>query len=72
MAEVRVTGSGEFSFTSADQNDGTLGQYRLVGLESGPRTVRISASRYDTRPFDVTLIRGVMTPNVDIVIQQKP
>lgn len=72
MAEVRVTGSGEFSFTSADQNDGTLGQYLLVGLESGPRTVRVSASRYDTRPFDVTLVRGEVKPDVDIVIQRKP
>lgn len=49
MAEVRVKGSGERGFSN-DQ-----GQYVLVALEAGERTVRVSARGYDAAEQTVLL-----------------
>jgi hypothetical protein len=40
MAQVQVKGSGESTFSDSK------GQYLLAGLETGPRTVRVSAQGY--------------------------
>lgn len=61
MAEVRVVGSGEYTFSSVGGID--KGQYLLVGLEKGSRKVRVSASGYETPPDEpVKLEQGVMIP----------
>ncbi len=44
MAEVRVVGSGEHTYSKAD------GFYSLRGLEKGRRTVRVSARGFQTPP----------------------
>ena len=58
LAEVRVKGSGERTFSDAyedpkgDPQKSTKGRYRLTGLEAGQRLVRVSAQGYqDGRRF---------------------
>jgi Carboxypeptidase regulatory-like domain len=49
MAEVRIQGSGERSFSDAQ------GNYLLVGLEAGTRTVHVSARGYKATSTTVKL-----------------
>jgi hypothetical protein len=60
MAEVRVVGSGERTFSNADIEAPTeiQGQYRLTGLEAGKRTVLVSARGYTTATQTVQLTQG--------------
>ncbi len=47
MAEVRVVGSGERTYSDTGKpDDDTKGDYLLTGLEIGSRTVRVSAQGY--------------------------
>jgi hypothetical protein len=49
MAEVRVQGSGERAFSNAQ------GDYLLTGLETGIRTVQVTAQGYQGTSQAVTL-----------------
>ena len=68
LAEVRVKGSGERTFSDAyedpkgDPQKSTKGHYRLTGLESGQRLMRVSAQGYKTADdLVVQLVRGETT-----------
>jgi len=52
LAEVRVKGSGERTFSDGD------GAYLLAGLEAGERTVQVSAQGYETATSTVQLSQG--------------
>jgi len=65
MAEVRMKGSGERTFSEA--RDETKGRYLLVGLEAGERTVVVSAQGHDTVTRTVPLSRGD-TAELDIAL----
>jgi hypothetical protein len=63
MAEVRVQGSGEHTFSDGQ------GQYRLTGLEVGGRTITISAAGYQpaARPVQLSSAGTVQLLNVVLV-----
>ena len=52
MAEVRVKGSGERTFSDGN------GEYSLTGLEAGSRTVQVSAQGHQPKNEDVQLGEG--------------
>jgi hypothetical protein len=64
MAEIRVVGSGEFTFSEADDataqtEDERTGQFMLIGLEAGKREVRVTARGYEPATKEVMLNQGV-------------
>jgi Carboxypeptidase regulatory-like domain len=63
MAEVRVQGSGERAFSDGQ------GDYRLAGLETGNRTVQVSAQGYQVLSRTVLLSQAgtVQTLNLSLV-----
>lgn len=68
LAEVRVKGSGERTFSDAyedlkgDPQKSTKGRYRLTGLEAGQRLVRVSAQGYQVADdLAVQLLQGETT-----------
>jgi hypothetical protein len=63
MAEVRMKGSGERVFTNG------LGQYLLAGLETGERTVVVSAQGYQraSQTSDISQTGAVQTLNFALV-----
>jgi len=65
MAEVRMRGSGERTFS--DARDETKGRYLLTSLEAGERTVVVSAQGYGTVTRTVSLSRGD-TAELDIAL----
>jgi hypothetical protein len=65
MAEVRVKGSGECTFSEA--RDETRGRYLLVGLEAGERTIVVSAQGYGTVTRTAPLSRGD-TAKLDVAL----
>jgi hypothetical protein len=66
MAEVRVHGSGERVYTNSN------GEYLLLGLETGKRTVRFGARNYqpDVRAVDLPTPGALAT--VDVVLVLSP
>jgi len=68
LAEIRVKGSGERTFSDAyedpkgDPQKSTKGHYRLTGLEAGQRLMRVSAQGYQMADdLAVQLVRGETT-----------
>src|SRR5271168_730053 len=59
MAVVRLKGSGEYSFTDAD------GSYFLTRVESGIRTVSVSAQGFKTKNQPVTLAEPGLSQVLD-------
>jgi Carboxypeptidase regulatory-like domain len=62
MASIRVTGSGESTFTAAD------GTFVLAGVEAGPHSVTVSAVGRQQASVAVTLTRGAAT-HVDVSLE---
>jgi hypothetical protein len=52
MASVQLQGSGERVYTDAQ------GDYRLVAVEAGARTVNVSASGFQTASQDVSVLEA--------------
>jgi uncharacterized membrane protein len=65
MAEVRVRGSGEYSLTDAQ------GAYELTRIESGKRTLVISAQGYETKNEAITLAGPGATQTLDVKLIRK-
>ena len=64
MAEVRVKGSGERTFSDGD------GQYILTGLETGPCTIMVSAHGYQKVSQEVTLDEAGTEKIVDFFLEE--
>ena len=64
LAEVRVKGSGEQTFTDAD------GNYVLAGLEAGARTVVVSADGYKSRDATVQLHPAGTVQRIDVTLDR--
>ncbi len=60
MAMVQVQGSGERTFSDGD------GRYRLIGLETGSRTVTASARGYENRSLTVVLDQAGAAHTADL------
>lgn len=65
MAEVRVKGSGERAFSDAH------GQYLLTGIESGKRTVLVSAQGYRETSQAVTIAAPGESQTVNFVLTKE-
>lgn len=66
MAEVRVKGSGESTFSDAQ------GQYLLVAVEAGARTVLVSAQAFQQASQAVTLNQPGAVQTVDVALIKPP
>jgi len=66
MAEVRIKGSGERDFSDAQ------GQYLLVGVEAGARTVLISAQGFQPAAQSVTLNQAGASQTLDVALTKPP
>jgi carboxypeptidase family protein len=64
LAEVRVDGSGEQTFTDAG------GNYHLVALEVGTRTVVVSAQGYASRTATVQLQPAGTVQRIDVALDR--
>ena len=75
LAEVRVKGSGERTFTDAYEDtkgnpgDDTKGHYRLTGLEAGLRGIRVSAQGFKTVDIDDVVLAWGKTEFLDIKLE---
>jgi hypothetical protein len=66
MAEVRVKGSGERAFSDAQ------GQYLLVGVEAGARTVLVSAQGFQPAAQSVALNQAGASQTLDVALTKPP
>ena len=64
LAQVRVKGSGEQTFTDAD------GNYVLAGLEGGTRTVVVSAEGYKSHDATVQLHPAGTVQRIDVALDK--
>ena len=66
MAEVRVKGSGERTFSDAQ------GQYMLAAVEAGVRTVIVSAQGFQPSTQTVTLNQPGAAQTLDVALTRSP
>lgn len=64
LAEVRIQGSGERSFSDAQ------GNYLLVGLEVGTRTVQVSARGYKANSTTVQLSQAGAEQQLNLMLEK--
>jgi carbon monoxide dehydrogenase subunit G len=64
FANVLIQGSGERTYSDAQ------GNYRLVGLEVGARTVQVSAQGYKTNSQTVQLSQAGVAQSLNIVLEK--
>jgi len=62
MAEVRVKGSGEYAYTDSQ------GQYALMRIEAGKRTVLVIAQGYKTKILPVLLDKPGMSREEEVIL----